>query len=95
MKDYDSYKKGSSTKEEKPSGDMADAENAVKSYLSRFNGLGEDVVLEEVFRQARSAKQSGSLSNDQIDGFVNNICPSLTPSQQKKMRALAEKLKAL
>ena len=64
------------------------------SAASRYNGKNEGELIGEIFARAAEGKKNGTLTNDDIDAFYQQIAPLLDSGKRKKLQKLIERLKA-
>lgn len=89
MDDFANYKGG------KKNVAAEDLLKEAASAASRYNGANESQLIGEIFARAAAGKQSGTLSNEDIDAFYRQIAPMLDGAKRKKLQKLIDKLKSM
>ena len=65
------------------------------SAAARYNGKNENELVREIFARAAQGKQSGTLTNEDIDAFYRQIAPMLDGGKRKKLQKLIDQLKSM
>ena len=66
-----------------------------KKALNAYNGRSEGAVLAEIVREAERMKRAGTLSDADLETFYAQFSPLLDGGQQRKFRAVIERLKRI
>ena len=66
-----------------------------KKALNAYNGRSEGAVLAEIVREAERMKRAGTLSDADLEAFYAQFSPLLDGGQQRKFRAVIERLKRI
>ncbi len=97
MEDFSSYAKNAGKKPE--SGNTNTGSNGLFDTVSRiaknFDGKNQNDLLRAIYREAEKGKRAGTLSNAEIDGFVNLLSPALDDRKRKYLKKIAEELKKI
>ena len=93
MEDFANYsnhpKKGANANQ------SSDWEKELKQAAARYNGKNEAELLRDIFARAQAGKKDGTLTNEQIDAFYQQISPMLDSSKRKKLQKLLLQLKSM
>ena len=89
MEDFNSY---SNHPEERLDPDLF---NLVNSIAGKFDGKSTNDLLSAIYKEAERGKRNGTLTNQQIDAFVQTLAPALDEKKSKYLKKLAEQLKKL
>lgn len=65
----------------------------LKKFAGKYEGASEDEIMRAILSEAKRSRKNGTLSDGEIDEFVNAISPMLNAAQAKKLNAVAEKIK--
>ena len=85
MSDFKGYAKGGGKK-------GADRQSVSDFYNANKN-KSQDELLQSIFAEAAKNKANGTLTNEEIDGFVAMLSPRLSPAQRERLKKLAAALK--
>ncbi len=69
--------------------------NMVNSLAGKYNGKSQTELLKAIYQQAKSGKEKGTLTNQDIDNFVNMLSPMLDDKKRKLLYKVAEELKKI
>ena len=75
-----------------PSGDGA-AFDMLKNIAGKYEGASESELIAAIMGEAVKARAAGTLSDTEIDSFVAQISPMLTPIQRSRLNAVVAKIK--
>lgn len=75
--------------------DSMQAEDILRSFSEEYEGKTEREMWTEILSLAKAGRKNGTLSNDDIDAYVQMLLPMLTTEQQKKLFKIAERLKQI
>ena len=89
MEDFNSY---SSHTDSKVDNDIL---NMVNSIAGKFEGKSSNDLLSAIYKEAERGKRNGTLSNEQIDAFVQTLWPALDDKKRKYLKKVAEQIKKL
>ena len=71
--------------------DSMQAEDILRSFSEEYEGKTEREMWTEILSLAKAGRKNGTLSNDDIDAYVQMLLPMLTTEQQKKLFTMIEK----
>lgn len=71
----------------------AGAFEMLKKFAGKYEGASESEIMQAILAEAKRSRKNGTLSDGEIDEFVNAITPMLDGAQAKKLKAVAEKIK--
>ena len=69
--------------------------NLVQALAGRFDGKSQAELIKAIYEEAKNGKQKGTLSNAEIDNFVNMLSPMLDDKKRKMLLKIAEELKKI
>lgn len=69
--------------------------NMVSSIASKYDGKNQTELLKAIYQQAKKGKENKTLSNADIDNFVNMLSPMVDEKQRKLLFKVAEELKKI
>lgn len=102
MKDFNSYNKENGGKDKNAgSGDRALSEDEsaaielTRKALSVYNGKSDAAVLNDILKQAETARREGKLTDEEIDNFYAQFSPMLGLFQREKLRSVLQQLKKI
>lgn len=67
--------------------------NYIKNLAKYYDGKGEDQLIKDIYNNVKAQKESGKLTNAQIEQFAKTVSPMLSPSQREKLSELVIRLK--
>ncbi|MBQ6922304.1 MAG: hypothetical protein IJQ66_04370 [Clostridia bacterium] len=67
----------------------------VSEMAGKFDGKDRNALLRAIYEEARKGKESGRLSNADIDRFVVMLSPILDGNKRKYLLKIAEELKKI
>ena len=94
MEDFANYSSKNPNKDS-DSNKSTDWERELKQAAARYNGRNESELLRDIFARAQEGKRDGTLTNEQIDAFYQQIAPMLDSSKRKKLQKLLLQLKSI
>ena len=77
----------------RPGGDGPD-EKQVKDFYDANKNKREDEHISAIFREAAKSKANGTLSDREIDAFVQMLSPRMNARQRKRLAEIARRLKS-
>ena len=96
MQDFNSYV---NSQEENIKSDIGKMDknlyNLVQSLAGRFDGKSQAELIKAIYEEAKKDKQNGTLSNREIDNFVNMLSPMLDEKKKKMLYKIAVELKKI
>lgn len=96
MQDFNSFANGRKEKDNgAPDGMDKNLYNLVSSLAGRFDGKSQGELIKAIYEEAKKGKQNGTLSNADIDNFVNMLSPMLDEKKQKMLYKIANELKKI
>ena len=69
------------------------SQDELKRQTQELSQLSEGELYEQLFKNAREAKEKGELSGSDIDGFLSMVSPMLNEEQRRRLTELAEKIR--
>ncbi len=98
MQDFNSYV--SNQKDKKANDKIADnmdknLYNLIGSLAGRFDGKSQSELIKAIYDEAKKGKQNGTLTNEEIDNFVNMLSPMLDDKKNKILYKIAKELKKI
>ena len=98
MQDFNSFANG--RKEQgngngAPNGMDKNLYNLVSGLAGHFDGKSQSDLIKAIYEEAKKGKQNGTLSNADIDNFVNMLSPMLDDKKQKMLFKIANELKKI
>lgn len=64
----------------------------LKKVASKYEGASENELILAIMQEAKRAKESGQLSNEDIQNFVLTISPMLSISQRQKLDKIVNEI---
>ncbi len=96
MQDFNSYVNSQNNKQKDgANGIDKNLYNLVQSLAGRFDGKSQGELIKAIYEEAKKGKQKGTLSNADIDNFVNMLSPMLDDKKRKMLLKIAEELKKI
>ncbi len=96
MQDFNSYVNSQKDKEKQSVNGMdKNLYNLVGSLAGRFDGKSQSELIKAIYEEAKKGKENGTLSNADIDKFVNMLSPMLDDKKQKMLYKIASELKKI
>lgn len=98
MQDFNSFANGRKEKgngTNAPNGMDKNLYNLVSGLAGRFDGKSQADLIKAIYEEAKKGKQNGTLSNADIDNFVNMLSPMLDDKKQKMLIKIANELKKI
>lgn len=98
MKDFNSYIPNEQPKKSPDMSDI-DTENAqsamdmVKNIAQKYHGKSEAEMLSAIFKEAEKGRESGSLTDGELDKFASTISPFIDKNKREKLKEIIDKLK--
>lgn len=65
----------------------------LKRVAKRYEGASEQDLIAAIIEEANRAKKAGTLSEAEIQNFVNTISPMLNEKQRKQLEKILQKIK--
>lgn len=94
--DFNEYAKNNSKKASNNSYGLDDnLFNMVSSIASQYNGKNQTELLKAIYQHAKKGKENKTLTNADIDNFVNMLAPMVDDKQRKLLYKVAEELKKI
>ena len=69
--------------------------DTVQRLTAEFNGKGKTELLRAIYAEAERGKRAGTLTNAEIDGFVQALSPALDGKSRAYLKKVAEELKKI
>ena len=96
MQDFNSYVNSQNGKEKNSANCMdKNLYNLVGALAGRFDGKSQSELIKAIYEEAKKGKQKGTLTNGEIDNFVNMLSPMLDDKKKKMQYKIAEELKKI
>lgn len=74
---------------------MEDLSRMVKDAIAEYGSKGEGELVKAIYARALEGKRNGTLTNEQLDAFCEQISPLLDGTRRKKLVQIVEKLKRM
>ncbi len=97
MQDFNSFASGKNNNST-PNGDMKMDKRLyelIGSLAGRFDGKSQSELIKAIYEEAKKGKQHGTLSNSDIDNFVQMLSPLLDDKKRKILNKIAIELKKI
>lgn len=95
MQDFNSFVNNEKQKQQNFSGMDKNLYDLVGSLAGRFDGKSQQDLIKAIYEEAKKGKQNGTLTNAQIDAFVNQLSPLLDDKKRKMLIKIANELKKI
>ncbi len=96
MEDFNSFVNNEKkNKKDIPNGMDKNLYNLVSSLAGKFDGKSQSDLIKAIYQEAKRGKQQGTLSNADIDNFVNMLSPLLDDKKKKMLMKIADELKKI
>lgn len=95
MKDFNEYAENAKNQGLKPDSVKNNLFSMVNSLAKKFDGKSQQELLSAIYKEAKSGKQKGTLSNSDIDNFVNTMSPFLDEKKRGLLLKIAKELKKI
>ena len=92
-KSFNGAKDAKNIKREDLSGRDKQNYDNIREKAKQYEGKSEDQLLNELFKKVSEGKQSGTLSNADLDNFAGQVAPMLNAEQRKKLQQLLSMIK--
>lgn len=89
MEDFNDYVKNGGEPIDKNLFDL------VSSLASKYDGKSQNELLTAIYKEAKRGKQAGTLTNADIDNFVNMLSPFLDDKKRSILNKIAAELKRI
>ena len=73
--------------------DNMQTEDILRSFSEEYEGKTEREMWTEILSLAKEGRKNGTLSNEDIDSYVQMLLPLLGEDQQKKLLKISQRLK--
>ena len=73
--------------------DNMQTEDILRSFGEEYEGKTEREMWTEILSLAKEGRKNGTLSNEDIDSYVQMLLPLLGEDQQKKLLKISQRLK--
>lgn len=93
MKDFNEYVENSKNGKSFSENKQGDLYGLVNSLAKKFDGKSQSELLAAIYKEAKSGKEKGTLSNADIDSFVNTLSPFLDDKKRGYLNKIAKELK--
>ncbi len=90
MDDFNQYVNGNNN--EFPDSNLF---NLVNSIAKEYDGKNQNELLMAIYKEAKKGKEKGTLTNDEIDGFVHMLSPLLDDKKRSMLFKIANELKKI
>ena len=67
----------------------------VKDLANKFDGKSSNELLTAIYKEAKRGKENGTLTNAEIDGFVNMLTPFFNDKQKVYLKKITDELKKM
>ena len=96
MQDFNSYVNNQNNKQKDGAkGIDKNLYGLVQALAGKFDGKSQGELIKAIYEEAKNGKQKGTLSNADIDNFVNMLSPMLDDKKRKMLLKIAEELKKI
>lgn len=95
MQDFNQYVKDEKNNQKAPEGMDKNLYNLVQSLATRFDGKSQNELLMAIYNEAKKGKQSGRLTNADIDNFATMLLPILDDKKAKMLKKIVGELKRI
>ena len=93
MKDFNEYVENSKNTKKNDSANKNDIFGLANSLANKFDGKSQNELLAAIYKEAKSGKEKGTLSDNDIDNFVATISPFLNDKKRNYLNKIAKDLK--
>ena len=93
MQDFNDYIKNGNG--ETPNGMDKNLFDLVSSLAGRFDGKSQSELIKAIYDEAKKGKKNGTLSNEDVDNFVNMLSPLLDDKKRRMLRRIASEIKEI
>lgn len=95
MNNFNDYAKNrkQNDKTQRSEGGSQSAFDMLKRVAKQYEGASENDLIAAIIEEANKSKQNGTLSEGEIQNFVNAIYPMLNEKQRKKLEKILQKIK--
>ena len=95
MNNFNDYAKNQKQKqaEQKPNGMNESAFDMLKRVARQYEGASEQDLISAIIKEANRSRKNGTLSDVEIQNFVNTISPMLNEKQRKQLAEVVNKIK--
>lgn len=69
--------------------------NLINSLAGKFDGKSQSDLIKAIYDEAKRGKQNGTLSNAEIDNFVEMLSPFLDEKKKKMLHKISNELKKI
>ncbi len=69
--------------------------NLVNAIAGKYNGKSQTELLKAIYEEAKKGKERGTLTNKDIDNFVNMLSPMLDEKKRKILYKVSDELKKI
>ena len=94
MEDFNEYVKNNKKSSTTDTSQM-NLFNLVNSLASKFNGKNQNELLKAIYEEAEKGKRNGTLTNKEIDNFVEVLSPFLDDKKRKILDKVVRELKKI
>lgn len=94
MKDFNEYAENAK-KADGDSGSQGNLFALVNNLSKKFDGKSQNELLSAIYQEAKSGKEKGTLTNADIDSFVNMLSPFLDGKKRGYLNKIAQDLKKI
>ena len=96
MEDFNNYAKnaGKNTESGK-TGAGGGLFDTVSRIAKNFDGKNSDELIRAIYKEAERGKRAGTLTNEEIDGFVALLSPALDERKRRYLKKIAEEIKKI
>ncbi len=96
MEDFNSFVNNQKSNTKNTYGNMdKNLYNLVSSLAGKFDGKSQNDLIKAIYQEAKRGKEQGTLSNSDIDNFVNMLSPLLDDKKRKMLLKIADELKKI
>lgn len=97
--DFNQYAKNGGKKSEESKQNGYDMDNnlfnLVNAIAGKYNGKSQTELLKAIYEEAKKGKERGTLTNKDIDNFVNMLSPMLDEKKRKILYKVSDELKKI
>lgn len=59
-------------------------------YIKKYDGFSEEQLIDELVKNVKKSKDSGSYSSEQMKTFIDMVSPQMTAEQRTKLNNLVK-----
>lgn len=91
MQDFNSYSKNNN----KTINEQQNLLNLVSKLAKQYDGKSKNELYRAIYEEAKKGKEQGTLTNSDIDKFVNMLTPFIDDKMKKTLYKVVEEIKKI